>query len=322
VLRLSARNVFLIVNHFPQFHLNVIHNLKVLNPKHFVDLHYNQLLFLVVLRLSARNVFVIVHHFPQFHLSLIHNLKVLNRKHFPGHQLLRFRFRRRFLLLPAMRCPLDAGFSFLVIAVQSFTHGILSVDGDCVPISIARKRITHGSPQNEKKHKTAKQKTQNKKTNGMVGVVGGDCCFILTMRNRGSATPDDRENRSVGSLHSRPLAGTLLSMGHIAMISAAQDFPGARQLRFLARCLNRTNRPAKTSLHDDTNGLLVAILRRVPVITGNRAVQKESGRLIGGGRQLKDVKATLFTGLSSCTWHLPTAALLPISVSSSSQASH
>jgi hypothetical protein len=53
-----------------------------------------------------------------------------------------------------MRCPPDAGSSFLVIAVQNFTHGILSVNEDRIPISITRKSRDHGSPQTEKKLKT------------------------------------------------------------------------------------------------------------------------------------------------------------------------
>jgi hypothetical protein len=89
-------------------------------------------------------------------------------------------------------------------------------------------------------------KTQNQKTNGMgmVGVLGDDRCVILSMHNRGSAAPDDQENRSAGSLHSRLLAGAPLSMGHIPVASAAPDFPEARQLRFLARHLKPTNRTA------------------------------------------------------------------------------
>jgi hypothetical protein len=38
VWKLSAQTVFLIVTHFPLFHLNLIHNYKGLNPKHFANL--------------------------------------------------------------------------------------------------------------------------------------------------------------------------------------------------------------------------------------------------------------------------------------------
>jgi hypothetical protein len=64
-----------------------------------------------------------------------------------------------------MRCPPDAGSSFLMIAVQNFTRGILSVDRDRVPISIARNAHDHGSPQSEKKpKKTKSSKQKTKKT--------------------------------------------------------------------------------------------------------------------------------------------------------------
>jgi hypothetical protein len=55
-----------------------------------------------------------------------------------------------------MCCQPDAGSSFLVIAVQSFKRGILSVNGDHVPISITRKNRDYVSSQSEKKPKTTK----------------------------------------------------------------------------------------------------------------------------------------------------------------------
>jgi hypothetical protein len=61
-----------------------------------------------------------------------------------------------------MRCPSNAGSSFLVIAAQSFARWILSVDGDRAPISIAHKSRDHGSPQSEKKHQTAKKSKAKK----------------------------------------------------------------------------------------------------------------------------------------------------------------
>jgi hypothetical protein len=185
-----------------------------------------------VLKLSARNGFICVNHFPRFHLNLIHNGKGLDPKHFARHQLIRFGFRRGFLSLPAMRCPPDAGSSFLVIAVESFPRGIFSVDRDRFAISIARKSRDHGSPQSEKKHNP--KKIKNQKNNGMrmVGVLGDDRCVLLSMHNRGSAAPDDQENQSAGSLHLRLLAGALLSMNRIPLTIIAPDFPEVCQLRF------------------------------------------------------------------------------------------
>jgi hypothetical protein len=127
-----------------------------LHPEHFVNLHSDQLLFLVVLRLSARNVFLPVDHFPRFQLNVIHSSRALNRKHLSRHRWMQFRLRRGFLSLPAMRCQPDAGSFFLVIAVQSFTRGIHSVNGGHVPISITRKNRDHVSSQSEKKPKTIK----------------------------------------------------------------------------------------------------------------------------------------------------------------------
>jgi hypothetical protein len=77
--------------------------------------------------------------------------------------LLQFWFHRPFLSLLVTHCPPDAGSSFLVILLQSFTNEILSVDGDYFPISIARKSRDHGSLQSEKKpqrQKAQKQKAQ------------------------------------------------------------------------------------------------------------------------------------------------------------------
>jgi hypothetical protein len=63
-----------------------------------------------------------------------------------------------------MRCPPDARSSFLMIAVQNFSRGILSVEeGDRVLISITRKTRDHGSPQSEKK--AEKIKGSKTKTN-------------------------------------------------------------------------------------------------------------------------------------------------------------
>jgi hypothetical protein len=62
---------------------------------------------------------------------------------------------------------------------------------------------------------------------GMTNVLGGDRCVILSMHNQRSVAPTDRENRSAGSLHSRLLAGALLSMDDIPMTSTAPDFSEA-----------------------------------------------------------------------------------------------
>jgi hypothetical protein len=88
----------------------------------------------------------------------------LNPKHFSGHRLFGSDSVACFFLLPAMRSPSDADSCFLAIALHSITHGILSIDGDCALISIARKNRDHGSPSSKKKHKPLKnQKIKNPK---------------------------------------------------------------------------------------------------------------------------------------------------------------
>jgi hypothetical protein len=83
-------------------------------------------------------------------------------------------------------------------------------------------------------------------------------------------------------------------MGRIPVTSTSPNFPEALQLRLPACCLKPTNRPAADLPHDDRNGLLATIQKRVSVITGDRTVQKDGGRLIGRVLRLKDADVTLF----------------------------
>jgi hypothetical protein len=62
-----------------------------------------------------------------------------------------------------MRSPTSAGSRFLVIVVQSLPPGILSVEGDPVPISNACESPDHESPQKEKENRKKTKKEICKK---------------------------------------------------------------------------------------------------------------------------------------------------------------
>jgi hypothetical protein len=63
VLQFLVQNVFQIVNHFYQSHLNRIHNWDELIHLHFMNHRLNQFWFQTVLNFLDQNVFQIVNHF-------------------------------------------------------------------------------------------------------------------------------------------------------------------------------------------------------------------------------------------------------------------
>jgi hypothetical protein len=82
MLKFLDQNVFQIVNHFHQSHLNSIHDWHKLNQEHFHIHHFNQFRFRTMLKFLVQAVFHFVVHFHQSHSNQIHDIPELNQKHF------------------------------------------------------------------------------------------------------------------------------------------------------------------------------------------------------------------------------------------------
>jgi hypothetical protein len=95
MLKSLNQNVFHLVNHFHQSHLNQFHSWHELNRVHFHLHHFIWFWFQGMLKFFVQNVFQIANHFHQSHLNQINTWHESNRMRFINLRLRSFWFLRQ-----------------------------------------------------------------------------------------------------------------------------------------------------------------------------------------------------------------------------------